>query len=190
MINSAPEPIQEIDGKQYLFFVGNAFPYKNVGLIVDAFAKLQQTYPDMHLALAGKKDFFYEQIEKDIRERNITNVHILGYVSDGEKRWAMQNALSYVVASLSEGFHIPLLEAMYENCPVISSDATCLPEVAGDAALYFDPYDTDALVSAVKKLIENPGLRNELIQKGTENTKRFSWQKMAAETKTAYDSVA
>lgn len=189
MINSTPEPIKALVGKQYLFFVGNAFPYKNVGRIVDAFGVLKKKYPDMHLALAGKKDFFYEQIEADVRARNLTDVHILGYVSDGEKRWAMQHALGYVVASLSEGFHIPLLEAMHEKCPVISSDATCLPEVGGDAPIYFDPYSTNELVNAVIKLVEMPGMRGEMIEQGIENTKRFSWKKMAAETKTVYDSV-
>lgn len=186
MIHAEPEPIQDLVGKKYLFFVGNAFPYKNLGLIVDAFAELKKKYPDLHLVFAGKKDFFYEQIEKQVNELGVADVHILGYISDGEKRWVMQNALSYVVASLSEGFHIPLLEAMYENCPVISSDATCLPEVAGDAAIYFDPYKTEALVEAVTKLVEIPGLRADLIKKGTENTKRFSWKKMAQETRRIY----
>ena len=186
MIHAEPESIKGLVGKRYLFFVGNAFPYKNVGLIVDAFAKLKQKYPDMHLALAGKKDFFYEEIEKSVVERGIKDVHILGYISDGEKRWAMQNALSYVVASLSEGFHIPLLEAMHEKCPVISSDATCLPEVGGDAPIYFDPYSKNELVNAVIKLVEMPTIRGEMIEKGIENTKRFSWKKMAEETYQVY----
>jgi glycosyltransferase involved in cell wall biosynthesis len=190
MIHADPEPISELDGKRYLFFVGNAFPYKNVGRIVEAFAELKKTYPDLHLALAGKKDFFYEQIEKQVHEHGIADVHILGYISDGQKRWIMANATSYITASLSEGFHIPLLEAMYERCPVISSNATCLPEVAGDGALYFDPHSTQALVDAVTKLIETPGLRDELISKGSENTKRFSWAKMAQETKSVYDSLS
>lgn len=189
MIHAEPEPIPDLAGKKYLFFVGNAFPYKNLGLIVDAFARLKEKYPDLHLVFAGKKDYFYEQIEKQVSELGVADVHILGYISDGEKRWVMQNALSYVVASLSEGFHIPLLEAMYENCPVISSDATCLPEVAGEAAIYFDPYKIEALVEAVTKLIETPGLREDLIKEGIENTKRFSWKKMSQETKAVYDSV-
>lgn len=189
MIHAKPEPIKELTDKRYLFFVGNAFPYKNLGRIVDAYAELKKTYPDLQLVFAGKKDYFYEQIEKSVNERNIKDVHILGYISDGEKRWVMQNALSYVVASLSEGFHIPLLEAQYENCPVISSDATCLPEVAGDGAIYFDPYKTEGLVKAVTKLIETPGLREDLIKKGTKNTKRFSWKQMAQDSKAVYDSV-
>ena len=189
MIHAEPETLKTLEGKRFLFWVGNAFPYKNIPRIVDAYAVLKQKYPDLELALAGKKDGFYDAIEADVRQRGIEGVHFVGYISDGEKRWAMQNARAYVCASLSEGFHIPILEAQYESCPVITSDATCLPEVAADTALYFDPNSTDELVSAVEKLFDTPGLREELIQKGHENTKRFSWRKMAEETHDTYRAV-
>ena len=189
MIKDAPEPIKELDGKRFLFWIGNAFPYKNIPRIIDAYAKLKATYPDLELALAGKKDQFYDEIEADVHTRGIKDVHFLGYISDSEKRWAFQNARAYVCASLSEGFHIPLLEAQYESCPVVTSDATCLPEVAADAAIYFNPNSTEELVSAVEKLFDTPGLREELIGKGHENTKRFSWRKMAEETHDTYRAV-
>lgn len=189
MIHADAEPIQALAGKRFLFWVGNAFPYKNVQKIVDAYAVLKKSYPDLELALAGKKDSFYETIEANVKERQIEGVHFLGYISDGEKRWAFQNAASYVCASLSEGFHIPLLEAQYESCPVITSNATCLPEVAADAALYFDPHSTPELVDAVVKLFETQGLREELILKGHNNTKRFSWRKMSEETHDSYRAV-
>ena len=189
MIHAEPEPIKALEGKRFLFWVGNAFPYKNVERIVEAYATLKELYPDLELALAGKKDSFYAAIENNVNARGLEGVHFLGYISDGEKRWAFQNARAYVCASLSEGFHIPLLEAQYESCPVITSNATCLPEVAADAALYFDPHSTDELVGAIRKLFDTPGLREDLIGKGHENTKRFSWRKMAEETHDTYRAV-
>jgi len=189
MVHAQPQPIEALAGKRFLFWVGNAFPYKNIPRIVDAYAELKSTYPDLDLVLAGKKDGFYEAIEADVKKRGLKGVHFLGYISDGEKRWAFQNASAYVCASLSEGFHIPLLEAQYESCPVITSNATCLPEVGADTVLYFDPKSTSELVGAVKQLFDTPGLREELIKKGHENTKRFSWRKMAEETHQTYRSV-
>jgi glycosyltransferase involved in cell wall biosynthesis len=189
MIHAEPEPVKKLKGKRFLFFVGNAFPYKNLGRIVSAYAELKFTYPDLQLVFAGKKDFFYEQLEADVKQRKIPEVHFLGYISDGEKRWIMKNATAYVCASLSEGFHIPMIEAMYEQCPVISSDATCLPEVGGDAALYFNPSSTDELVAAVTRLLEEPKLRDQLIKKGSRNIKRFSWKKMAEETYKIYQKM-
>lgn len=189
MIHSEPEQIAQLQGKQFLFWVGNAFPYKNIGRIIDAFATLKELYPNLELALAGKKDNFYAALENDVNTRGLEGVHFLGYISDGEKRWAFQHACAYVCASLSEGFHIPLLEAQYESCPVITSNATCLPEVAADAALYFDPHSTSELVDAARKLFDTPSLREELIAKGHENTKRFSWRKMGEETHDTYRAV-
>lgn len=190
MIHTTPQPIKELSGKKFLFFVGNAFPYKNLDRIVSAYAEIKHTYPELQLVFAGKKDFFYEQLEAGVKQRKIPDVHFLGYIADDEKRWLMNHATAYVCASLSEGFHIPMIEAMYEQCPVISSDATCLPEVGGNAALYFDPSSTDELVRAITRLLEEPGLRQKLIKRGNENIKRFSWKKMAQETLDVYKKMS
>lgn len=189
MIHAKPEVVKKLKGKQFLFFVGNAFPYKNLDRIVSAYSEIKHTYPDLQLVFAGKKEFFYEQLEMSVGERKIPDVHFLGYISDGEKRWLFQHATAYVCASLSEGFHIPMLEAMHEECPVISSDATCLPEVGGNAPLYFDPTNTDELVDAITRLLKDPSVRNELLKKGIKNTKRFSWGKMAKETYKIYKKM-
>lgn len=183
------EPVKSLQDVPFLFFVGNAFPYKNLRRIVDAYAVYKQTHPDLQLVFAGKKEFFYEQLEQYIHEQGITDVSILGFVSEGEKRWLLQNARAYVVASLSEGFHIPGLEAMYEGCPVISSNATCLPEVVGDAAELFDPSSTEALVTAIGNVLENQQRREDLVKKGHARVKQFSWARMAKETKAVYDLV-
>jgi glycosyltransferase involved in cell wall biosynthesis len=185
-----PEPVAGAEGKQYIFFVGNAFPYKNLRTTVDAFALLQEKLPDLHLFLAGKKEFFYEQIEKYAQEKGVAKrTHFLGYISEGEKRWMFQNAEAYVVASLSEGFHIPGLEAMYEDCPVISSDASCLPEVYGDAAYYFDPHKPEGLAKAIEEVVTDEKLPKKLVEEGRKRVKKFSWRKMAEQTFDAYKQV-
>jgi glycosyltransferase involved in cell wall biosynthesis len=188
-IDEEPEVIDELKGAQYLCFVGNAFPYKNVQRTIEAFAQLKISHPHLHLALAGKKDFFYNQHEKYVREHKIEDVHFLGFISDGEKRWLYQNATAMVTSSLSEGFCIPLLEAMYEGCPVVSSNASCLPEVAGDAAMYFDPHSTDDLANKLRHLLNTPSMSDILRKKGYERVKQFSWKRMADQTIKIYKEV-
>ncbi len=189
MIHSAPEPIASLKGKQYLLYVGNAFPYKNLWRIVEAYKKVAPEYPGLELAFAGKKEFFYEQIEQRLKQEGVSGVQLLGYISDGEKRWAMAHANAYVVASLSEGFNIPLHEAMHEKTPVIASDASCLPEVAGEGAIYFDPYDTDDLVGAIHAVLDSEKARTRLIEAGQRQIAKFSWEKMAKETLAVYQSI-
>lgn len=185
-VDAEPEEISWLKGKKFLFFVGNAFPYKNIGRTIEAYAELKKWRPELQLVLAGKKDYFYEKLEAEVKERNLTDIHFLGFISDGEKRWCYQNAQAFVSASLSEGFHIPLLEAMYEDCPVISSNVSCLPEVAGNAARYFDPHSTKDLVTAIEEVLDSSEIRAQLVTAGRARVKQFSWQKMTEETRKAY----
>jgi glycosyltransferase involved in cell wall biosynthesis len=188
-IDQEPEVIEQLQGAEYLCFVGNAFPYKNVQRTIEAFAQLKISHPNLHLALAGKKDYFYEQHEAYVKEHGIEDVHFLGFISDGEKRWLYQNAIAMVTSSLSEGFCIPLLEAMYEGCPVVSSNASCLPEVAGDAAIYFDPHSTEDLANKLRHLLNTPSMTDLLRAKGYERVKQFSWKRMADQTLAVYKEV-
>lgn len=188
-VDARTEAISELEEKQFLFFVGNAFPYKNIRRTIEAFQELKQTRPELHLALAGKKDYFYEQLEQEVGAQQIKDIHFLGFISDGEKRWAYQHAAAFVTASLSEGFHIPLLEAMYEGCPVISSNASCLPEVGGRAARYFDPYSTSSLVKAITQVLDDKEVRTDLMKAGHARVKEFSWERMSDQTRAIYTSV-
>jgi glycosyltransferase involved in cell wall biosynthesis len=186
-VTEKTEVIPELHGKDFIFFVGNAFPYKNVRTIVNAFAQLYQKYPNLHLGLAGKKDFFSEQIQKQAEELGVADrVYFLGFISEGQKRWMFKNGKAYIIASYSEGFHIPGLEAMSEDCPVISSSATCLPEVYQDAAYYFDPYKTEELVEAIEKVSTDKKLRDTLIKAGRKQLSTFSWERMAKQTHDGY----
>ncbi len=185
-----PEEIKILKNKPFIFFVGNAFPYKNLNTIVDAFSEVSKDMSDLQLVFAGKKDYFYDVVEAHAKKRGVqSKTHILGFIPEGEKRWLFQNGQAYIIASYSEGFHIPGLEAMAEECPVISSNATCLPEVYDNAALYFNPSDSGELASAITKLINNKNERSALIKRGNKRLKDFSWLKMAKETLSAYDKA-
>ncbi len=187
--NEEPQVLPAYEGLDYLFFVGNSFPYKNIRRLVEAFELLQADYPDLHLLLAGKKNEFYEEIEAETRQAGIKNVHFLGFITDGEKRWALANAKAFVTASYSEGFCMPVLEAMIEKTPVISSSASCLPEVVGDAGLLFNPDSAEELAAQVRRILENQELANELVDKGTRHAAGFSWQRMVQQVVDVYDET-
>lgn len=185
-LSTTAESIQSLEGEDFLVFIGNAFPYKNIKRIIDAYTTLKQSHPDLKLVLAGRKDMFYEELEKYTTDNDIQGVSILGFVSEAEKRWLFQNAKAYVVASLSEGFHIPGLEAMYEGCPVVSSSATCLPEVYEDAAHYFNPLDVKDMAHAIGEVLTEEKLRAILVSKGKQQVEKYSWEKMAQQTYDVY----
>ena len=104
-----------------------------------------------------------------------------GFIPDEELKWYYENARAYVFASYSEGFGLPGLEAMVHGCPVVSSNQSCLPEVNGDAAHYFNPSDVHEMALKIDEVISNEPLRRKLIEKGYENIKRFSWRRFATQ---------
>ena len=184
-----PEPIAEYTDKDFLVVVGNGFPYKNVWRVIDAFSMLKKQHKDLKLLIAGKKDGFYQELEQKAAAANIPDVHFLGFISDGEKRWLLQNARAYVTASYSEGFCVPVLEAMIEGTPVVSSTASCLPEVVGGAGLLFNPDSSEELAAQIDKLLLNEDLRQELIAKGNAHAASYSWQRMVEQTYDSYMQI-
>src|SRR5207253_820484 len=110
-------------------------------------------------------------------------------LTDKELVALYKNAQVYVFPSFSEGFGLPLLEAMACGCPVVSSDRTSLPEVGGEAAIYFDPENIDDMVVKISKVLNDQKLRKELISKGDKRVKEFSWQKMAEQTLEVYEQA-
>jgi glycosyltransferase involved in cell wall biosynthesis len=99
-----------------------------------------------------------------------------GYVAEEDKAALLSSAVAFVFPSLYEGFGLPVLEAQACGCPVITSTTTSLPEVAGDAALLVDPYDTAAIADGMERVASDPDLREALIERGLINTRRFSWR--------------
>jgi glycosyltransferase involved in cell wall biosynthesis len=176
----------EIPG-DYFFYVGNAHPHKNLELLLESFAIFHKSNPLFYLVLAGRRNFFWQQVESFAHANSLDNhVKFVGEVSDVQLKNLYSRATAFVFPSLSEGFGLPLLEAMYQNCPVISSSATCLPEIAGDAAVYFDPFSEVALVDVMQRVASESALRTQLIKEGQSQVKKFSWKKMAEETLKIY----
>lgn len=184
-----PEPIKDLVGKQFVMYLGRPTPHKNLERLIDAFELLRAQHPDLTLVLAGKKDANYQRIEDSVKARGIKHVYFTDFVSEGELKWLYQNCAVYVFPSLAEGFGLPALEAMAHGAPVASSNATCLPEIYGDAAHYFDPTDIQAMADAINEVVTDKNLANNLRAKGTARVAQFSWQRTAEQTLAVYNSV-
>ncbi len=182
--------IENLSNRKFIFYVGRAQPHKNLEKLIKTFEILYTSQPELFLVLVGKKDSSYERIEKlaahsPARE----NIVFTGFISDAELKWLYQNAQAYVFPSLSEGFGLPGLEAMVHGCPVISSNATCLPEVYEDAVIYFDPTNPRDMADKIHSVLNDPELRRDLIAKGHAQAAKYSWRRMAEQTLEVYKST-
>ncbi|HVX24102.1 MAG TPA: glycosyltransferase family 1 protein [Candidatus Saccharimonadales bacterium] len=188
-IVEAAESLSELVGKDFIMYVGRPTPHKNLERLLEAFAVLQVDRPDLRLVLAGKTDANYRRIAAAVQARELQNVVFTGFISEGQLRWLYENCAAYVFPSLSEGFGLPGLEAMLHGAPVVASNATCLPEVYGAAAHYFDPHDISAMAAAVNDVLTDKKLRAQLIKNGHTQAKKYSWQTMAKQTLALYEQV-
>lgn len=185
-IDAAPEAIPNLENAQFLMYVGRPTPHKNLGRLIEASTKLKEAHPNLKLVLAGKKDALYEAHERRAQELGVTDIVFTGFVSEGELRWLYENCAAYVFPSLSEGFGLPGLEAMIHGAPVASSNATCLPEVYGDAAHYFDPLNAGDMAAKINDVLTDETLRNNLISAGKSQAQKYSWKHMAEQTYEVY----
>jgi glycosyltransferase involved in cell wall biosynthesis len=176
--------------KPYLLYVGNVYPHKNLERLVLVFREVAKKHPHLHLVLVGKEDYFYKRLKKYVSESFAKNVIFADFVPDEHLEIVYREALLYVFPSLYEGFGLPPLEAMAKNIPVASSNASCLREVLGNAAIYFDPRGMAEMAETIEKAIADADLRNNLIAKGREQVKKYSWEKMAKETLEIYKKVS
>lgn len=165
-------------------------PRKNLPHLIRAFAAMLAAEPrrDVHLVLAGAKGWEFEEIFRSIegagaaRER----IHTPGRIADADLAALYSAAAGFVYPSLYEGFGLPPLEAMQCGTPVISSNASAMPEVVGDAGLLVDPNDLDALVQAMRLLLDSPELRADLRERGLQRARQFSWERTIDLTLAAY----
>lgn len=175
----------------YLLFVSTIEPRKNITNLITAFNYLKQHHKiEQHLVLIGKKGWHYEPIFAAIEASPYKNqIHHLNYLSDQLVALFYAKTDAFVYPSLYEGFGLPVLEAMTLGAPVITSNTSSLPEVAGDAALLINPNDSRQLAETILQVINNSNLRNQLIEKGHAQAKLFSWQRTAKDTIQAYQSL-
>ena len=173
----------------FLLYVGSAFPHKNLRRLVKAFRLIKEQHPTLRLFLVGKKEYHAKRLEKWVAGQDVSGAVFTGFVPDAELKWLYENAAAYVFPSLSEGFGLPGLEAMVHGCPVVSSNATCLPEVYEDAAHYFDPLDVDDMAQKISEVIDNDKLRSSLVEKGRKQAAKYSWRRMAEQTLEVYNQV-
>lgn len=185
-ITNAPEPVASLEHAPFIMYIGRPTPHKNLPRLIEAFTQLKATHPDLTLVLAGKKDVLYKNIERTVHEQGTKGVIFTGFVSEGQLRWLYENCQAYVFPSLSEGFGLPGLEAMAHGAPVVSSNATCLPEIYGEAAHYFNPLDINAMALAIGEVLDDSELRQKLVAAGKDRVKDFSWQRMAEQTLDIY----
>ena len=168
---------------RYFLFVGTLDPRKNFERIFKAFELLKPFSRMLHLVIIGgegwKNRAFLAMVDKHPLK---TQIHMPGYLPRSQLLSYYNNAICLVFPSLYEGFGFPILEAMTCGTPVITSNVSSMKEVAGNAALLVNPYDTGAISEAMNRLLENEPLRRGLINKGFERATEFSWKKCAEET--------
>lgn len=176
----------QLKPQQYLLHVGSMFKRKNIPALINAFLKLKNTgYAEMKLVLAGsittnRFDNDHGLILDTIKKSEFrSDIIITGYLTDDQIEELYTNALAYVFPSLNEGFGIPVLEAFEHHLPVLVADNTCLPEVGGNAVISFNPFDMNDIASKIKTVVDDPQLRADMIAKGNERLKAFSWRKTA-----------
>lgn len=189
-IDAPIEPIKNLQSKPFIFYVGRPQPHKNLSRLLEAFVILKNNHPDLLLVLAGRNDKVYDSFVSEAKRLGVADsVVFTGYVSEGQLKWLYRGCKAYVFPSLSEGFGLPGLEAMIHRAPVVSSDATCLPEVYDDAAWYFNPLDVHDIARSIDEILINTELRNKLVRRGRERAKEFSWQRMAEQTLAIYQKA-
>jgi glycosyltransferase involved in cell wall biosynthesis len=166
---------------EYLLYVGDLRPYKNLERSIEAFGSLN--LKDIKFVIVGKKDpRFYPALERKVNELSLKEkVLFMGYVPDEDLPSFYSEAVALVHPSLYEGFGLPLLEAMACGCPIVTSNLSSMPEVCGDAAYYVDPYSTDAIAEGMFHVTTRPQLGESLVRRGFERVKHFSWEKTASE---------
>lgn len=170
---------------QYVLYFGSNKPHKNLERLIKAFAQIQPQA--MPLVIAGVWDKRYNASKELIKTLNLTKqVYFLGPMAEKDIHTLYSGATVFVFPSEYEGFGLPILEAMACGTPVACANTSSLTEIAGDAALLFDPTDVDAIANALNTLIGNEDFQKKLSQKGFQQTKQFSWQKTAQKTLTLY----
>ena len=169
--------------RMFFLYVGTLQPRKNILSLMHAFKAFSTKHPEYKLVIAGKKGWMYQDVfelrsDLDLRDQII----FTGFIPDSAVKALYTHAASFVMPSRYEGFGIPILEAMSYGCPVISSTSSSLPEIGGEACLYFDPDNTSELTEKMELMLADTDLRLSLVAEGKKRIKKFSWERCATDT--------
>ncbi len=178
-------------GCKYFFYLGAVHPRKNLERLILAFDLFKQTTgSDVKLLIGGRLAWQNDTVQR-IFEQSVHKAEIkfLGFIPEEDLSYLLGSALAMVYVSLFEGFGLPILEAMYAEVPVITSNVSAMPEVAGAAALLIDPLSVGDLVLAMQKIYEDKSLRKNLIEKGKIQREKFNWDQSAEQTYTILKEV-
>ena len=172
---------------EYLLHVGSITPRRNMSRLLEAFASARRRRPGLTLVLAGRVEPPSPPVEVEIQRKGLTGaVSVTGYVRPGDLPALYSAAAAVVYPSLYEGFGLPVLEAMACGAPVLASDTSCFPEVAGDAALLVDPRNTHALAEGMSAILADDALRRRLVGAGLARSAAFTWERTARATLAVY----
>jgi glycosyltransferase involved in cell wall biosynthesis len=180
---------------EYLLYLGALQPRKNLARLIEAFARLMSdglsySQSGLRLVLAGKPGWQSEDLRDLVRRLGLTSAVVFtGYIADEDAAALMTGAHAFVFPSLYEGFGFPVLEAMACGVPVVCSNTSSLPEVAGDAALLVSPTDVGKLTGALARVLTDEDLRQSLIARGYRQIARFSWEHCAHQVKGVLEAV-
>jgi len=178
--------------QSYILYVGTIQPRKNIDTLIEAYHRLNQVRKDMpKLVIVGRKGWLYDKLFARISELGLVDrVLFTGFVPDEDLPYIYDAARLFAYLSFFEGFGLPPLEAMACGIPVVTSDATSLPEVVGAAGIAVPPADVDKVAAAIARLLDEPEYAGLLAQRGKERARLFSWESAARETLEIYRRVA
>jgi len=175
-------------GFRYVLYVGNHRPYKNIARLIEAYAVSGLRNDGVHLVLTGAEDVEFSRQTRSLGLREL--VHFIGAWPESGIPALYRGAEACCYVSLYEGFGLPILEAMASDVPVITSNLTSMPEVAGDAALVVDPLNTHDIAAALRKAVFDHELRTKLICAGRDRIKQFDWDDSAEKLWSLVEAVA
>jgi Glycosyltransferase len=184
----APSEYDPADGAPYILAFSALPSHKNIARLVSAFEQIQDLVPHSLVVIGNLPG--NEDDRRALERKAGPRIHFTGYLPDADVATALKGASLFALPSLYEGFGLPVIEAQRAGIPVTCSRVAALPEVAGDAAFYFDPLSVDEISAALRKCLVDPDLRSALVTKGFENAKRFSWENTARETLAIYEATA
>ncbi|NLE99796.1 MAG: glycosyltransferase family 4 protein, partial [Anaerolineales bacterium] len=180
-----------VGARPYVLSVGTVQPRKNYARLIEAFVRsgLGVAQDGVDLVIAGGRGWLYHDV-LEAADRHSESVRILGFVEDADLPALYRQAATFAFPSLYEGFGLPVLEAMACGVPVVCSNVSSLPEVAGAAAMQVDPLDVDGLAAALARLNEDAELRQDLAARGREQAAKFTWQSAARQLLNAFTALA